>query len=160
MVSLRGMTETEFQAFFALTVPAYAAGKVKSGNWTSQEALERSRKELTALLPAGVASPNQHLYTIETGAGPAGHLWLWFDPRTTGDTGFIYELFVAEPFRRRGVAAEAMRLLEVEAARLGVRSLALHVFGFNLAARALYHKLGYEITNISMSKDLTSTTNQ
>jgi ribosomal protein S18 acetylase RimI-like enzyme len=100
-----------------------------------------------------LASPNQYLYTIEAGAEPAGHLWVTFDPRTTGNTGFVYDLFVAEPFRRLGVATEAMRLLEVEAARLGARSLALHVFAFNQAARALYQKLGYEITNLRMAKE-------
>jgi hypothetical protein len=39
MVSLRARTKKEFQAFVALTVPAYAADKVKAGNWPSEEAL-------------------------------------------------------------------------------------------------------------------------
>ena len=47
-----------------------------------------------------------------------------------------------------------MRLLEKEALGLGVSGLSLHVFGYNLAARALYQKLGFEITNINMSKAL------
>jgi RimJ/RimL family protein N-acetyltransferase len=154
MVSLRRMTQDEFQAFLAQSVPEYASEKVRAGNWTSQEALERSRKDHATLLPEGLASPNQHLYTIELDGTPVGRLWLSDDPKTAGGAGFIYDLFVAEPFRRQGIAAEAMRLLENEALSLGVRSLALHVFGYNLGARALYQKLGYEITNINMSKAL------
>ena len=156
MVSIRGMTEHEFQAFLAQSIPEYASEKVKAGNWTSGEALVRSRQEHARLLPKGLASPNQHLYTIEFGGTPVGHLWLSVDPLPAGGAGFIYDLFVAEQFRRRGIAAEAMQLLDKEGLRLGVSSLALHVFGYNLAARALYQKLGYEITNINMSKALTS----
>ncbi len=156
MISLRAMTEGEFQAFLTQSVPEYASEKVKAGNWTPEEALERSQKAHAKLLPAGLATPSQHLYTIELGGRAVGRLWLSVDPQTAGGAGFIYDLFVAEPFRRRGIAAEAMRLLEHEALSLGVSSLALHVFGYNLAARALYQKLGYETTNINMSKILSS----
>ena len=38
--------------------------------------------------------------------------------------------------------------------RQGLETLALHVFGHNPGARALYEKLGYEITNINMAKHL------
>jgi GNAT superfamily N-acetyltransferase len=160
MVSLRGMTEREFQAFLAVSIPEYAAEKVKAGNWDSEEALERSREDHTKLLPEGLTSPNQHLYVVELDGHPVGRLWLSVDAGVAGRAGFIYDLFVSEPFRRRGIAAQAMRLLEKEALRLGLRSLALHVFGYNLAARALYQKLGYEITNINMSKALTSMSDQ
>jgi ribosomal protein S18 acetylase RimI-like enzyme len=148
------MTEAEFQAFLADSVPEYASEKVRAGNWTPEEAMERSRKDHATLLPDGLASPNQHLYTIELAGSPVGRLWLCVDPQSAGGAGFIYDLRVDEPFRRQGIAAEAMRLLEKEGRSLGVRSLALHVFGYNRAARALYEKLGYEITNINMSKSL------
>ena len=155
-VSLRGMTEKEFQTFLAESIPEYAAEKVKAGNWDSDVALARSRDEHAKLLPEGLTSPNQHLYTVELDGNPVGRLWLSVDPDVAGGAGFIYDLFVAESFRRRGIAALAMQLLEKEARRLGLGNLALHVFGYNLAARALYQKLGYEITNINMSKPLTS----
>jgi len=156
MVSLRAMTEGEFQAFLSESIPEYAAEKVKAGNWDSEGALERSREEHTKLLPEGLTSRHQHLYVVELDGNPVGRLWLSVDADVAGGAGFVYDLFVAEPFRRRGIAEQAMRLLENEALRLGLKSLALHVFGYNLAARALYQKLGYEITNINMSKALTS----
>jgi ribosomal protein S18 acetylase RimI-like enzyme len=156
MVSLRGMTEGEFEVFLAESIPEYATEKVKAGNWDAKEALRRSREEHTKLLPEGLTSPNQNLYVVELDGNPVGRLWLSLDADVAGGAGFVYDLFVEEPFRRRGIAAQAMVLLEKEAVRLGLRSLALHVFGYNLPARALYQKLGYEITNINMSKDLTS----
>jgi GNAT superfamily N-acetyltransferase len=77
-----------------------------------------------------LASSNQHLYTIELGGRPVGRLWLSVDPQAAGGAGFIYDVFVAKPFRREGIAAEAMRLLEKQALRLGVSSAALRLFGY------------------------------
>ena len=39
---------------------------------------------------------------------------------------------------------------------LGFDTIALHVSGHNQAGRALYEKMGYEITNINMAKKLTA----
>jgi ribosomal protein S18 acetylase RimI-like enzyme len=44
--------------------------------------------------------------------------------------------------------------LEELARGMGIREVALHVFGHNHAARALYEKAGYEITNINMTRTL------
>jgi ribosomal protein S18 acetylase RimI-like enzyme len=148
------MTQVEFKAFLNVIVPEYASEKVKAGNWSAEEALEKSRKAHSDLLPQGLDSPKQHLYTIEDGLIQVGHLWLSVDPQTFGGAGYIHDLFVAVPYRRKGIAEKAMRLLENEARRLGVSSLALHVFGYNTAARSLYEKLGYQITNVNMLKDL------
>jgi GNAT superfamily N-acetyltransferase len=150
------MTEAEFHRFLAVSVPEFASEKVKAGNWTPEEALEKSRKTHEDLLPRGLESPNQYLYTIQDGAAQVGRIWLSVDPETAGGAGFIYDLFVAEPYRRKGIAEQAMLRLEKEALRLGVGSLALQVFGYNTVARSLYEKLGYETTNINMLKVLTA----
>ena len=154
LVSIRPMTETEFKAFLAQDIHEYAAEKVRAGNWTPDEALQRSCEAHDKLLPEGLATPNHHLFTIELDVQPVGRLWLSSDPKTSGGAGFIYDLYVAEPFRRKGIARRALLLLEQDAIRLGLTSLALHVFGHNTAARALYESLGYSITNVNMAKTL------
>jgi len=146
------MKEAEFTAFLARNIPEYAASKVRAGNWIPAEAVEKSRLEHEKLLPRGLATPNQHLYTIEQAGVPVGTLWLEVEPGSNGNSGFVYDLYVDAACRRRGIGGQAMLLLEQEAARLSVRTLGLHVFGDNAVARAMYEKLGYAITNISMSK--------
>ena len=42
--------------------------------------------------------------------------------------------------------------LEDHARVQSIKAIALHVFGHNTAARALYEKMGYEFTNINMVK--------
>lgn len=154
MITLRKMNEGEFESFLARSIPQYASEKVKAGNWSAEEAIERSRQEHASLLPQGLATPDHHLYTIALDGEPVGDLWLAVQQMSGGATGFIYDVFIAEPFRRRGIAWQALKLLENEAARLSIGKYSLHVFGFNTAARALYGKLGYEITNINMEKTL------
>jgi len=154
MITVRKMDDMEFAAFLERSIPEYASEKVRAGNWTPDEAAKRSRQEHAKLLPDGLATPDHYLYTIVLDGKPVGDIWLAVEPRPEGARGFIYDVFIAEPFRRRGIAGQALRLLEGEAARLSVRTLGLHVFGYNTAARALYEMLGYEITNINMAKAL------
>ena len=156
MIDLVPMISEEFGPFFERLVVDYAADKVRAGNWTSEESVRRSREECQALLPQGPDTPGQHLYRIldtETGER-VGVVWLAEDRRKSPPIGFIYDLEVEAPYRRRGYATRAMLALEVKARALGLGNLSLHVFGFNHEARALYEKLGYEITNINMSKPL------
>ena len=138
----------------AADIAAYAAEKVRAGNWTPEEAPHRSREVHDRLLPQGVNTSHHHLFTIDLLGNPVGRVWLSTDPTTMGGAGFIYDIFVVEHFRRQGIALQAMLLLEEEAKKLGVARLALHVFGYNSAARSLYEKLGYEVTNVNMHKSL------
>lgn len=151
-MNLRRMTELEFRAFRERSIPDYAQDKIQAGSWGAEEALEKSRQAHSGLLPQGLSTPDQHLFKIELDRQAVGDLWLALEGRPDHRKGFIYDVFVESPYRRRGLAEAALRLLEGEAFRLGARSLSLHVFGFNGAARALYEKLGYEVTDVNMSK--------
>jgi len=156
MIRLVPMTPESFDLFLERDIADYAAEKVKAGNWSADEALQRSRDEHLKLLPDGLASAGHHLYTIQDDETQedVGILWLAEERGWAEPTGFIYDLFIEERFRQRGFASQAMLALEDKARELGLETLALHVFGFNQAARRLYEKLGYEITNINMAKKL------
>ncbi len=146
------MDAAQFDGYLAAMLPSYAAQNVKSGRWTEEESVAEARKQLDGLLPAGLATPNNHLLAIVTGSPQekVGVVWLAIEPRG----GFIYDLEVFEPFRRRGYGEAAMRELEGFARARGARKLLLHVFGDNDRARKLYLKLGYVETNVLMAKPL------
>jgi ribosomal protein S18 acetylase RimI-like enzyme len=144
------MDPGEFDAYLDRLIPSYAEDHIRTGRWTPEEGLAESRKEVQDLLPDGIRTPNNFLYTILAGSPEAkvGAIWLAVEaPR-----GFIYDLLIYDSFRRRGYAEEAMRALEHEATEKGIRKLSLHVFGDNVGARRLYAKLGYVETNVHMSK--------
>jgi ribosomal protein S18 acetylase RimI-like enzyme len=156
MIKLVPMTQNEFDDFLEHDIRVYAEERMQAGFWSEAEALTRSRKEHKALLPDGLRSRYHHLYTIrESEQGPVlGVLWLKTDFDTSRATGFIFDLEIHEPHRRRGFARQAMQELENVARGMGLRQLGLHVFAHNRAARALYEQLGYQIASLNMIKDL------
>lgn len=156
MIQLDVMTPDEFSAFLERNIREYAAEKVKAGNWLASEAEAKSRSEHETLLPGGLSTPDNHLYSIRQGPGApqAGTVWLAVERNGSRADGFVYDLFVFEGFRRRGVARGAMLALENRARELGLQRLGLHVFAHNRAARALYDSLGFEATNLVLTKKL------
>src|SRR5438552_14643823 len=103
MVRLEAMTEAEFQAFLEPAIAEYAAEHVKSGHWSPEESLEKSRKEYAQLLPDGLSSVDQHLFSIKDESGTQVGV-LWFAVRKKGDkrSAFIYDVRIDEVFQRRG----------------------------------------------------------
>ena len=152
MVRLEPMDPDRFEAYIRALIRSYADDNVRAGRWTADEAIAESRKQVEGLLPQGAATPNHYLLSImaEPGEDPVGTIWLAIEPRG----GFIYDLEVFEPYRRRGFAEQAMRQLEEFSRARGARRLLLHVFGDNRGARQLYDKLGYQETNVMMAKAL------
>jgi ribosomal protein S18 acetylase RimI-like enzyme len=47
-----------------------------------------------------------------------------------------------------------LELVEARARELGAKSVELHVFGHNYVAQALYEKVGYNVTSITMAKPI------
>ena len=58
------MTQPEFEIFLARAIPDYAADNVRAGYWSASEALEKSREGYEKLLPKGLETENQYLYTL------------------------------------------------------------------------------------------------
>jgi ribosomal protein S18 acetylase RimI-like enzyme len=146
------MSRGDFDSYFEGLIVRYAGEHVRTGRWTPEEGESKAREEVQRILTNGVDTPNNFLLSIV--ASPSGEkvglIWLAIEPRG----GFIYDLEISEPHRRKGYAEEAMRLIERTAREKGAQRISLHVFGDNLGARKLYTKIGYAETNVMMSKPL------
>lgn len=149
------MSEQDYDHFFEVTVSEYAAENVHAGYWNAVDASERSRKELLKLLVDGVRTKGHRLYTVhDYGSGLAiGHVWIKVEEGLGGRTGFIYAIYLEPDFRGRGFGKATMRALDLEAGRLGLRALALHVFFANKVALHLYESSGYQTRSLNMVKE-------
>jgi ribosomal protein S18 acetylase RimI-like enzyme len=157
MVRLEPLTEAEFQAFLEPAIAEYAAEHIRGGRWSEAEAPEESRKEFMQLLPDGVHTAKQHLFSIRDEAGAqVGMIWFAERERGADRSAFVYDVRIDEAFQRRGYATQAFQALERLVRDMGITAISLHVFGHNTAARALYEKLGFETTNVLMTKHIES----
>ena len=154
MVHLIPMTENELEVHLEKSIPEYAAENVAAGYWSEEEALERSRKAFTNLLPQGVNTENNYLLRIqlEESGEKIGVIWMKHEmPRPHG---FIYDFVLDETQRGKGYGKQTMLALEEFAKGLGLQTIGLHVFANNVAAMKLYKGLGYEVTSQNMTKKL------
>ncbi len=156
MVILNSMTEQDYEGFLSQSIIDYAEDKVKAGTWAPSEAQELSRKSFEQLLPEGLNTPNSYLYAVVDPAVDVkvGYLWIHISDEPLGRSAFIYDIMIYENFQGKGYGTQTMSALEEEAKRLQVDKILLHVFGHNKIALGLYQKMGYEVTDISMSKRL------
>ena len=156
MIHLVPMTDAEFRRFLEHDIREYAQSQVRSGNWSEAESLPRSRREHNMLLKDGLKSKFHHLYTIRESESDeaVGVLWFKANLDSSRASGFVFDLEIDEPYRRRGYARQAMLELEKVARGMGLRQLALHVFAYNEQARSLYESLGYTVASLNLLKEL------
>ena len=153
MSFLRPMTEPEFAAWLETAIPEFAGSKVASGQWSEGESLELSRKEHQELLPHGRATPDNYFFTITDPQGTAVGV-VWFAVRTKFNEriAHVFDVRVQPERQREGHASRAFLALENEVRKLGLSGIALHLFGHNKGAQALYANLGFQPTNINLFK--------
>lgn len=151
MITLEPIQQEDFERFLEQGIREYAADHVRNGNWPAEGALERSRKEFESLLPDGIQSPHQYLWSItDDGEKKVGVLWV----QVKDGKAFIYDFVIDEAFRGRGFGKQALAAMEEKLNAMDVESVGLHVFGDNLGAQELYKKVGFQITGIHMQKKL------
>ena len=151
-IQLQPMSETDYTAWLSILVPEYAQEKIASGAWPAAEALPRSLASITELLPDGLATAGQYLRLLRDESAAITVGYLWFGQKDSH--AYLYDFYVYPAHRRRGHGRQALRMLDRAAADLGFTSIALHVFGQNEAAAALYRSEGYLVTDLNMRKVL------
>lgn len=153
-VTLRALTEPEWDAMVVASKAGYAEGIELQGGQTRAAALQKAEADFAALLPQGLATPGHWHFVIEADGRTVGRLWL--AERSSGGrrTMFIYDVAIDAEQRGRGFGRRAMELAEDEARARGLGRIELHVFGGNEVARGLYRSLGYVETSVQMGKDL------
>lgn len=154
MISLRPMTQSEFDDYLERAVPEYAQAHLDNGVPDRASAIERAKGDYLALLPAGLRSEAMHLLSIRAAgrARPIGMVWYELRDDDGCRTAFIYDFRIDEAERGRGYGRETLARVDEQLRALGARSVGLNVLGHNQRARALYEKHGFKVESITMRK--------
>lgn len=153
-IRLEPMTDEQYARYREQAADDYAGSIAASGLLPPAEARTKAREDYARLLPDGRHTEGHRLWTGYDGADEVGVLWLHFPQRSDGLHAFVYNIEVHEHLRRRGYGRAMMRAAEQVCRDAGVVSIGLNVFGFNTGARALYERLGFEVTSVQMAKRL------
>ena len=155
-VRLRPVREDELPALLDESRRGYVADLAENAGYSPEGAKRKAERDFAAVLVDGRPADGHALFVLEdAGSGDAiGRAWLADREGAEGTYAFVYDVFLDERVRGRGLGRRAMELLEDEARRRGHARIRLNVFGGNEVARSLYRSLGYNEIAVSMGKEL------
>jgi len=156
MVRLEKMNEFDFNIYINNAIKDYAAEKIKAGTWAQGEAENLSKETFARLLPKGIYSENQYLFSIidDDKQIKVGYLWFQCYEKLIEKEAFVYDFIVFKEFRSKGYGTQALKSLDNVVKGLGINKISLHVFAHNKRALSLYEKTGFIATDINMSKNI------
>ena len=121
---------------------ARAVGSEAEG-WRIANGAWRSASDERRYLRAVRRSSHAAVLVAEAPDGIVGRLSIARDPHPASTHVADLGIMVARDFRRRGIGRALMEAAEDWARDVGVGKIELHVFPYNVAAIALYERLGY-----------------
>jgi len=134
----------------------YVLDRMAGNLLDAEQARQYTERQWQSLLPEGqVTRGHSFLELIATGTDEAvGCAWLFVDVELS--CAFIYELFLDEQQRGRGLGRASLDALERLALDQGAATLGLNVFADNTRARALYETTGFSAVSTDMIKRLST----
>ena len=146
------MSGEEFEHYIQNKRKRYADVLFENIHEQGEDPASKALKQLNALLPNGIETPNHHLFNIQREEIVIGYVWLKIEEEKK--SAFLYEIYILEEYRGKGFGTETMKHLEELLVQKEIEYFKLHVFGSNTGARKLYEELGFEIAGINMLKPL------
>ncbi|MHC5229391.1 GNAT family N-acetyltransferase [Enterococcus sp. LJL99] len=153
-IRLNQMKNIEYTDYLSFAISDYAKDKIEAGTWEAAEALSLAKKSFATLLPEGNETKNEFLFTLfdEKIEKSIGYLWVHLEKELNRRKFFIYDFLIFEDFRNQGYGRKALNCLDSKAKEMNVTEIGLHVFAHNKSAVHLYESVGFQPTDITMSK--------
>lgn len=152
-MKLVSMSQTDYDVWYPRCRKQYILDKMRANGLTEKEAEDTADKDFERLIPEGLATKDNYFFSMKMDDGTVvGYAWFIVQGSSANRKAFICDIVVEEEFRGKGFGRKAMTDLETEAKKLGLVEMGLHVFAFNHTAIGLYRSLGYQATDLVMSK--------
>ena len=153
---LRPMSPDEFGPWRAFAMGDFAAELERNLRIPAEAAHQKAENDFITALPGGLATPGHWIDVVEDAESGERLGVLWFGPGFRGEPGtlWLFDIWLEEKARGKGLGRELMQLLEDEARVLGKTRIELNVFADNARARALYGSLGYGEMSRQLYKEL------
>ena len=144
------MTQEEFEVIKGRMIKDYAADKVKVGHWQEEDAIDLAKETVDNILRDGVDTEHHYLLDLCKDIEKVGFVWF----NVFNNTVYVNNYLIYDDYHGKDYELKMVELLEDMAKELEVKKINLHSFGYNEKAIALYQKMGYDITDVYMSKKM------
>lgn len=147
------MNEEEFTNYRSLFINEYAQDLQKNRGYLSEKARIKAIESIDKPLYQGISTSKNQLWCIRQVNGPEeviGFLWL----SITATSAWISDFYIYSKWRGCGFGSLALSEMKKALKEMGIDEVGLRVAPENDSARALYKKLGFHITGINMSQNL------
>ena len=136
----------------------YARSLVEEAGFSAEEAAAKTEADHASLFPHRAQQLDHRIAVVEDASSGEGLGHVFWAARTPPGSSrmraYLYDLFVADRFRGRGIGRRVLELLEADARREGLPGIDLNVWGGNDVARRLYRSAGFKERAVFMSKEL------
>ncbi len=151
-ISVRPMSEKEFDSFQDESGRVYVSQLMVTGNLSQEVAEARAKAEGLKILPDGIRTKGAIFLTILKESQQIGYLWFGLRDQGKVKTAFTYafEIYPAG----KGCGYSAMVKAREYLRSLGVQKVALHAFSKNARAVELYKAVGFQVDSYNMSIEL------
>ena len=146
MFKLENMDLKSFQNYRKDALQRISKDYLESGVYNKGEASQMAEHLFTEMLPEGMNTPGQYLYNITKNGKIIGTIWYG---ALNNVYGYINDILISE-----GYEIEALKLLEEDALKKGIKRLDLHTYTNNKSKLALFEKMGYHPYYLRLSKNL------
>lgn len=142
------MTQEEFDVIKGRMIRDYAQDKIRVGHWQEEDAIDLAKETLDNILRDGVETKHHYLLDLCKDIDKVGFVWF----NVFQNTIYVNNYLIYDEYRGKDYELKMVELLEDMAGDLDVGKINLHSFGYNENAIAMYQKMGYDITDVYMSK--------
>lgn len=149
------MKEEDLTAYLRKSIPEYAYDQVQAGNWSSAEAVNRSRAEFDEMLPQGLETPNAVLVNIRLDEQTTiGMMWYYIDVSKPIPTIYLLDLFLFPQFKNKGYEKVVLIGLEGVVKSAGARRIESQIFAHRADDLKMYLEGGFHQTSILIAKEI------
>lgn len=147
------MDTSEFAIFKGRSIAVLAIQFAEDYVENLDSSMQRAEEKFSTYLPLGLQTPGHYFYLLKNEQSVSnGYLWFGEQEEHLRKKIFIFDILVEEKFRGKGLGKWMLNWLEIETKKKDLHEISLHVLGYNQIARELYESMGFEATNIYMSK--------
>ncbi|KAK6071522.1 hypothetical protein SCUP234_09633 [Seiridium cupressi] len=151
-ISYRDMTTAEALDYFREVEEEFVNGllRIRSEDETEADVKQRAHAMVASVAPKGPETPGQQFIIVEDGGTAVSTLWIG---ERDGKQSFCYNVEVAPEKRGHGHGRKTLLVWEHAAAKMGLLTLGLNVFGTNVAALRLYSSGGFRVDDATFILD-------